>query len=97
MATWHGIPKKFNLQVCSDDFYEVLNAEVEMNWSYNTTSDTLVIETKVPNRALKKQLLGQDLAEATLKILMDWYATYESVEQLETMLNEIKEAKRDGK
>lgn len=88
MATWRSIAKMvFNLECWDVGDYDLHSEDVTYTWEYNTTSDILAIKESYVDKE-KIELLGKWHAEAQLKVLANWYATYEGKDRLKNLLKE---------
>lgn len=89
MATWNGTSKNFTLERWDPkDFGYSHYEDVEFNWSYNTTSDTLIVIDKDSFRT-REELYSKDEAEALLHTLAQWYGRYEGKYHLKELLKDI--------
>lgn len=89
MANWKGKPKVFSQEVYDPkNFGYGHHEDVEFNWEYQTTADVLVI-TEKGKITDNREYYSKEYAEALLRTMADWYATYEGVEDLKDLLKEI--------
>ena len=93
MATWHGNPIKIKVEFLDKNPYswDPSYDDVEFKWEYSTSSDCLELIATHPNMKNGKnsQMLGPDWAKAHLYLLADWFATYNSLEELTDLLEPI--------
>lgn len=88
MATWKSIlPMVFKMDYWQPGDYDVTYETTTFTWEYQTTADVLsIIQTN--SRSTNQNLMGPDHAEAQLKVLANWYATYEGKDSLRVLLKE---------
>lgn len=93
MGTWKGDPKKFKAEFVNKNpnVWDLTNGEVDFSWEYSTITDTLEIKAEHPdmNPNPMSHWMGPDWVKAYLYTLADWMATYNSPEELITLLEPI--------
>lgn len=92
MATWHGKPHTYMLEVHGDYGYPDYG-KVEYKWEYATCADILTIYRTEEGKKPSQELFGKYEAIAQMETLIDWFATYESLEDLEAIIGAIKKAR----
>lgn len=93
MSTWKGKSHTYQLEVYNKHGYPDWG-DVEFKWEYQTTADYLSIITTQSDKEPQVEYYGQDWAIAHMETMLDWFATYHSVEQLEAIVAAIKESKK---
>lgn len=93
MATWKGTPYVYNLEIVADHGY-LDYGPVEYRWEYQTTADSLVIISEEKGKEPSRDYYGRERAIAHMETMLDWFATYEGVENLEAIVAAIKEKKK---
>ena len=91
MATWHGSPKNYYLEVYNKGNYGYSDYEsVEFNWTYGTVADILTINRKDSNGMTALHFENSE-AQAYLYTLAQWMARFEGKERLKTLLKDLLE------
>jgi hypothetical protein len=93
MATWKGKPHTYTLEVVGDHGY-LDYGKVEYKWEYGTCADSLVIIRTEEGKEPIREYFGRDYAIAQMETLLDWFSTYEGMENLEAIISAIKESKK---
>lgn len=96
MATWKGKPHTYVLEIVGDHGY-IEHGKVEYKWEYGTCSDYLTITSTEEGKEPIHEHFGRDYAIAQMETLLDWFAIYEGIENLEKIVTSIKNIKRSIK
>lgn len=97
MATWRSVRTIEYGRDMGGDY-----AQCKKTWQYNTTSDTLTLQTHIGAHSdilgffpesVTDQRMGQDEALAVLEALMDWAETYCGEGSVQNLIEKIKKDK----